>query len=207
MEEDKKLKIFLVLQSFCPLFILIFIRHVGNIDLVVRFFKELFCCDWSVFGKAIHNTALGDVAVSIFCIIWFAVTIIVSIGFNYLQIANWDSKGKTIMIVSEKKDSGVTFLITFVLPLLDNDVTTLRGFVFFVVLLFMVIFLLVRSDLFYQNPVLVALRYKTYEFNFTDAEDNKIYIGITKGKVPYNGVAVKYKCIADDVLLVCEENR
>ncbi len=40
LKEDKKLKRFLVLQSFCPLFLLIFIKHVGHGELI--YIKECF---------------------------------------------------------------------------------------------------------------------------------------------------------------------
>ncbi len=183
MQEDKKLKRFLVLQSFCPLFLLIFIQHVGHVELVIKFFCSILHGDWTSIGKAINSPALGDVAVTTLCVIWFLITTIVAIGFRNLQNSNFASHGETITIGPEKKDSGVTFLVTFVLPLLVDDVSTLRGFIFFIALLTMVIFLLMRSDLFYQNPVLVALKYKSFEFKFdqpyTDVEANKTYIGLS----------------------------
>ena len=206
LKEDKKLKRFLVLQSFCPLFLLIFIQHVGHGELVLRFLGSLIHGDWSVIGRACKSNFLGDIVITTFCMLWFLITAIVALGFRNLQNSGYDHHGETIIIGSEKKDSGVTFLVTFVLPLLVDDVSTPRGFIFFIALLTMVIFLLMRSDLFYQNPVLVALRYKTYEFQFVtpykDVQDNKTYIGLSKGGLPFDGAAVKRKYIADDVFLV-----
>lgn len=206
MQEDKKLKRFLVLQSFCPLFLLIFIQHVGNGKLVIRFITSILHGNWSVVKIAITHPALGDVIISAICIVWLLITAFVAVGFRNLQSTNFASHGETIIIGQEKKDSGVTFLVTFILPLLVDDVSTLRGFIFFVVLLWMVIFLLIRSDLFYQNPVLVALRYRTYEFQFvspyTDVKENKTYIGLTRGGLPVDNVVIKRKYIADDVFLI-----
>ena len=206
LKEDKKLKRFLVLQSFCPLFLLIFIQHVGHGDIVIRFFSGLFHGDWSVLGRARESIFLGDVIITALCITWFLITVIVAIGFKNLQSSGYDHHGETIIIGSEKKESGVTFLVTFVLPLLVDDVSTLRGFIFFIVLLAMVIFLLIRSDLFYQNPVLVVLKYKTYEFQFVtpylDVQKNKTYIGLSRGGLPFDGTTIKRKYIADDVFLI-----
>lgn len=206
LKEDKKLKRFLVLQSFCPLFLLIFIQHVGHADLVLRFLRGLFRGDWSVIMRAWKSSFLGNVVIMSLCIAWFVITAIVAMGFKNLQNSGYDHHGEMIIIGSEKKDSGVTFLVTFVLPLLIDDVSTPRGFIFFIVLLTMVIFLLMRSDLFYQNPVLVALKYKTYEFQFVkpyqDVKENKTYIGLSKGGLPFDGVAIKRKYIADDVFLI-----
>lgn len=209
MQEDRKLKCFLVLQSFCPLFLLIFIQHVGHVELIIKFFVSLLHGDCTAIGRAVNNSALGDVIITIFCIIWFFITAIVAIGFRNLQNSNYDSHGEIIIVGPEKKDSGVTFLVTFVLPLLVDDVSTLRGFIFFIVLLTMVILLLMRSGLFYQNPVLAALKYKTFEFEFdqpyTDVKANKTYIGLSKGSIPFDGAAIKRKYIADDVFLVYNE--
>lgn len=206
MQEDKRLKLFLVLQSFCPLFILIFIQHVGHCNQIMQFFVGLYHGEWGVFEKAIHSIALGDVIITLLCVAWFLVTIIVAVGFHNLQDSGFSSYGETITISTEKKDSGATFLVTFVLPLLVNDVSTFRGFVFFVVLLGMVILLLMRSDLFYQNPVLVALKYKTFEFQFEmpykDVQKKKSYIGLSKGEIPLENTIIKRKYIADNVFLV-----
>ena len=206
MQVDKKLKCFLVLQSFFPLFLLIFIRHVGHCDLVLRFLTGIFHGDWSVFRKMVKSPALGDVVISFFSILWMVITVIVVIGFHNIQNSNFASHGETIIIESEKKDSGVTFLVTFLLPLLVDDVATLRGFLFFSTLLVMVILLLIRSDLFYQNPVLAALHYRIYEFKFcapyTDVEENKNYIGMTRYELPSEQVAIKRKYIADNVFII-----
>ena len=206
MQEDKKLKSFLVLQSFCPLFLLVLFKHLGHFALVIQFLTGLFHSDFSIFGKMVKSAALGDVILSVFSIIWLISTVIVAIGFRNFQYSSFASHGETIIIGAEKKDSGATFLMTFILPLLLDDVSTIRGFLVFCVLLTMVIYLLMQSDLFYQNPVLVALHYKTYEFRFNssykDVEKDKVYIGVTKGRLPYDGAVIKRKYIADDVFLV-----
>lgn len=209
MQEDRRLKRFLVLQSFCPLFLLIFIQHVGHGELILRFFSSLFHGDWSVIGRAWKSSSLGDVIITMLCIMWFLITAIVAIGFRNLQTSNFNSYGEMITISVEKKESGVTFLVTFILPLLVEDVSTFRGFIFFITLLIMVIYLLIQSGLFYQNPVLVALGYRTYEFQFVkpyhDVKENRTYIGLSKGDLPLEGKAIKRKYIADDVFLTYNE--
>ena len=135
MQEDKRLKRFLVLQSFCPLFVLIFIQHAGYGYLVFRFFSRLFSGDWTVIECALQSTFLGDVVVTVLCVAWFLITAIVAVGFRNLQKCNFVHHGEMISIGSEKKDSGVTFLVSFVLPLLVDEVSSLRGFIFFIVLL------------------------------------------------------------------------
>lgn len=73
LREDKKLKRFLVLQSFGPLFLLIFIQHVGHGNLVIRFFCALMQGDWSVIGQAWKSSFLGDVIITELCVVWFQI--------------------------------------------------------------------------------------------------------------------------------------
>ncbi len=206
LRENIALKRYFVLQSFAPLFVLLLIKHIGHFDLIILFFSRIFRGDWSAFSSAIHSSFLGSVVVSILCILWLAVTCIVVFAFHGFQRVNFDHHGEGIVIGEEKKDSGVTFLVSFVLPLLVDDVGTLRGFIFFITLLTMVIVLLMRSDLFYQNPVLTALKYKTYEFSFSspynDVSSNKTYIGISKGCIPFENAAIKRKYIADGIFVI-----
>ena len=208
MVEDKKLKCYLVLQSFCPLFILVFIRHASCLQIyfLIRFLSELFRGNLAVIGKSIKSPALGDTIITLLCILCFLATTIVAFGFRNLQYSKFDSYGEIIIVGQEKKDSGAIFLVTFILPLLVDDVSTLRKFVFFIVVVGMVVFLLVRSDLFYQSPVLVALKYRTFEFKFVnpnkDVNEHKTYMGLTKGEIPDNGVCIKRRYIADNIFLI-----
>lgn len=211
MIEDSKLKKLLVLQSFCPLFILIFIKHVGHFDLVYEFLYGIINGNFKVFELAIKNPYLGEVIINIFSILWFVVTLIVAKGFKELQNGNYNSYGEKITIKSEKKDAGISFLVTYIMPLLVDDVTTVNGFIFFSSLLFIEIYLLVKSGLFYQSPVLAVLKYKTYEFSFInsneDVQKDRIYIGISKTNIPLEKETIKRKYISDGVFLICNDSR
>jgi len=210
MKEDGRLKLFLVLQSFFGLFLLMFIKYVGHLGLMCRFFVQLLSCDLRVFYRAFSNPAIYDVIVSMFCFLWFILTGFVAFCFDDIQKSGFSSYGECIVNVTEKKDSGVTFLVTFILPLLVDDLTTWRDLLFFFVLLFMTIFLLSSSDLFYQNPVLVALGYKVFEFSFVnpnkDVSEKRVYIGITRGDLPVEGKEIiKRKYISDNVFLIYKD--
>lgn len=211
MFEDIKLKKVLILQSFCPLFILIFIKHIGHFDLVYYFLKEIINGNFKVFKLAIRNPYFGEVVINIISILWFIITLIVTIGFRELQNGNYNSYGEMIRVKSEKKDAGISFLVTYIMPLLVDDVTTVRGFVFFCSLLFIEIYLLIKSDLFYQSPVLTVLKYKTYEFSFVnpneDVQKDRTYIGISKTTIPFEKEKIKRKYISDGVFLISNDSR
>ena len=206
MQEDKRLKTCLILQSFSPLFALLLIRHIGRLHWFPKFFSRLLDGDCAAIGKILRDSAVGDIVIITISIIWILLTIIVAVGFRDLQEGSFDSHGEGLIILEEKRDSGATFLVTFVLPLLIDDVSTAGDLISFVALLWLVVYLLVKSGLFYQNPVLVVLKYKVYEFIFTnpynDVEPNRTYIGITKGTLPQEKVIIKRRYIADNVFLV-----
>lgn len=209
MIVNNKLKLLLLLQSFCPLFVLVFIQHVGHFELVLLFFKQFFHGDFSVLNKAIKSSAFGDVLIMIICAFWIIASIIIAFGFRNLENGGFDSHSEKIVIKSEKNDSGVTFFVSFILPLLVEDVSTIRGLILFVLILVMVIYLLQQSNLFYQNPILYALKYRTYEFSFVnpydDVESNKTYIGITRKSANLKDAVIKRKSIADNVFFIYNE--
>lgn len=86
-EQNLKLKWRLVIQSFLPLFILIFIKY----------------SDYRM--------------ISAMC------------QFKSMQMSGFVDAGEKFVIEEEITDSGITFFMTFVLPLLPDDVETLKGFI------------------------------------------------------------------------------
>ena len=177
MREDKKLKTLLILQSFSPLFALLLIRHAGRSTLLFSYLNRT---AYTIPGIPMRNPAFGDDFITIFSTLWILITIIIAIGFRDLQKGSFDSYGESVIILDEKKDSGATFLVTFVLPLLIDDVTTISGLISFMALLF---------DFQFTN-------------HFNDVETNKTYVGITKGDLPIKGARIKRRYIADNVFLI-----
>jgi hypothetical protein len=71
----------------------------------------------------------------------------------------------------------------------------------------MVIMLLSRSNTFYQNPVLAAMKYRTFSFKFLNPDNDiinpdRIYIGITNGKPIAEEAVIKRKYISDGVFVI-----
>lgn len=207
--ENKNLKRSFILQSFAPLFLLLTIKHL-DIDLywrlVFKFFRTYSEKGVSVFLDAIHHPLFGSFIVSIMGICWLILTIAVALGFQGIQKAGFKDMGETIIIEETPNDSGATFLMTYILPLLTDDVKSLRGLMVFITMLIMVILLLEGSKSFYQNPVLAAMRYKTFSFKFRNpgsdiSDPDKLYIGITRGTLT-NKVTIKRKHISDGVFVI-----
>lgn len=221
MKQNFRLKMCLIMQSFAPLFLLILVQHFrcDFVCAVYRFFEILiFNADSLGERMRIAATAvmsyqfLGDFAVSMLCVFWLVGAVGVWIGFKDYQTVNFESYGERIKMTEDASDGGASYFVTFILPLLVDDVSTLRGFAVFVLLLTMLILLIAQSNLFYQNPVLAMLKYKVVWFTFLNPYSDikavdKTYIGITKGTAVESGAIIKRKYIAGDVFLIFEDQR
>lgn len=210
--ENINLKRSLVMQSFAPLFLLLTIKHLDidlYWDLVCKFIRTYNEKGVSAFLNAMHHPSFGSFIVSIMGISWLILTLIIALGFQGIQTANFRSEGENIIIGETQNDSGATFLVTYVLPLLTDDVESFRGLLVFFTMLIMVILLLTNSNTFYQNPVLAAMKYRTFSFKFQNpASDisypDRTYIGITHGNLTA-GTAIKRKYISDGVFIIYKD--
>lgn len=211
MKENHALKRSLMLQSFAPLFVLLLIKHVYPIRMIVligKFFSALKGKGLQAVQRALQHPLFWDFVIVAICLIWIAITGLVALGFKGMQESGFVSKGENVVVSDDKKDAGISYLVSFVLPLLVDEVTGLREFVFFLSMLTMVLCLLIRSNLFYQNPLLTLLGYRVCTFKVVNpAEDLQPYammelIGITRGATIAHKAPIKRKYIADNVFLI-----
>ena len=213
-DNRNRIKTSLILQSFSPLFVLLLIQHcrLSVFKSVFKFFKGIILKDWSVLSLAIHSPLFGNVIISIISIAGLLWSVIVFFGFRQYQQYNYSSEGERINVIGNKKESGVAFLMTFILPLLITDVSDIRNLIVFIVIMAMLIWFLKKTNLFYQNPVLLALNYNIFEFKVIPQTDDEkkeefgeVCIGITKGIIPQNGMCVAKKLIGDNVYFIFGE--
>lgn len=208
--ENLNLKKSLVMQSFAPLFLLLTIKHLDfNLywDLVCKFISTFIKKGAAVFPVALNHSSFGGFVVSLIGICWLVLTIAIALGFNGMQKAGFKAVGEKIIIQEAPNDSGATFLVTYVLPLLTDDVKSVRGLIVFLTMLIMVIMLLTNSNTFYQNPVLAAMKYRTFSFKFLNpagdiAHTDRAYIGITHGAPIAEATVIKRKYISDGVFVI-----
>lgn len=208
LKENIQLKRGLILQSFAPLFLLMTMKHLDiglYYSLICKFFDMCGEKGAAAWIKAVFHPAFGGFVVSVLGILWILMTVFITWGFKGMQEAGFHAEAEWIVQEETAGDSGVTFLLTYVLPFLTDDVASLRGLVVYLTMLAMIIILLERADTFYQNPVLAALGYHTFSFRFENpAEDipdpDKAYIGIIHGKREDGSIKRKY--IADGVFLI-----
>ena len=86
--ENLNLKRCLVLQSFAPLFLLLFMKHLDislYLKLVHRFWEVLVNTGISAFSVAANHVSFGSFIISIISTIWLIITIVIAFGFNGMQ--------------------------------------------------------------------------------------------------------------------------
>lgn len=208
--ENLKLKKSLILQSFAPLFILLTIKHINlkvYCQLTLSFFNVFDKEGVVAISRALKNENFGGYIIFLIGIMWLVATFVIAIGFKGMQTSGFKSAGEKILTEESPNDSGATFLVTYVLPLITDDVSSVRGLIVFLVLLSMVIALLINSNTFYQNPVLAAMKYRTFKFKFVNPESDithpdRVYMGITREKSIVEEAVIKRKYISDGVFLI-----
>jgi len=208
--ENLNLKRSLVIQSFAPLFLLLTIKHFNfNLywDLIYKFINTFIEKGTATIPIVLNHSSFGGFVVSLIGICWLILTIAIALGFNGIQKAGFKAMGEQIIIEETSNDSGATFLVTYVLPLLTDDVQSVRELTVFLTMLIMVILLLTSSNTFYQNPVLSAMKYRTFSFKFSNSANDithseKVYIGITRGTPVVEDAVIKRKYISDGVFVI-----
>lgn len=206
MKNARILKWLLVIQSFFPLFLLLLIRYwdISVFTLTGRFFGGLLQGDIRVFGKAWHHAGFLTVILHMICILMIAAGLLIYWIFDKIQKYGFEDKGEKIIAGEDTTAEGSVFLLTYVTPLFLDDLNEGRGFLCFLLLLTMTVLLMRNTNLYYQNPILCILGYKTFRFEFSNAGRNgmsKEGIAITRGNFDKNQ-NVKWKHIADNVYLV-----
>lgn len=198
------------MQSFAPLFLLLTIKYLDislYLKLIRKFIDTFPEARIKVFYVVLNHPSFGSFVVSLIGIIWLLFTVAIALGFGGMQEAGFKSAGEKIEIEELSNDGSATFLVTYVLPLLTDDVESIRGLIVFLAMLIMVILLLTNSGMFYQNPVLAAMKYRTFSFKFLNPSNDIIdperkYIGITyKGPINEKKV-IKRKYISDGIFVI-----
>lgn len=210
MKNNLRIKRSLIIQSFAPLFLLLTIKYC-NYDLykvlVSQFISEIKCDFISTIIKTIFHPMFGSLFVFALGGTWIIVAIFIALGFRGIQKNGFKSKGEKILLADTENEGSAIFLVTYVLPLLTDDINSLQKLIVFLLMLGMIILLLINSKAFYHNPILVALKYKTYSFRFinpdSDIKDAEaVYICITHGNGISPKLPIKRKHIADGVFLI-----
>lgn len=183
----KPMKILLLIQSLSPIAIL----------MLLKIFP------YSIFENTSNITFLSY-CLSNFCfsflLIIFVLWLIVAF-FSWLYICSLkkiecEIKNRSINNLTEDKESGLNFFMTFLLPLVIDNVTEINGLLVFLASFIGVVYLLAKTTLFYKNPVLTLLGYKIFNIQLNGTE----IIGICTKINNSDKMKINYTKISKDVV-------
>lgn len=209
-KNNLRVKRSLMLQSFAPLFLLLTVKHLDLSlfwGLICKVPNSLKKNGLATLWGAVNHPAFGGLFVSVLGIVWLIMTLVIAIGFKGMHTSGFKSAGESVIVADVQGEGSASFLMTYVLPLLTDDLSSLRALFVFLLMLYMIIALLINSSTFYFNPILTALKYKVVTFKFlnpdTDIKDpDREYIGITRGEGIAEEATIKRKHISDGVFLI-----
>lgn len=206
MKENKYLKWLLIVQSFLPLFFLVIIRCYNKIrgKMILDFILELFHGNHGVIGSALKHPEIYATSLLCFCAIMFVFGLLVYFFFKKSQSFGFREEGKKIIIDADVTENSVTFFVTYITPLVLDDIDEGRGFFSFITIAALLILLMRNTNLYYQNPFLTIFGYRSFYFHF-EGEDGMGNIAITRGDFDTSKL-IKRKRISDNVYLVYNKN-
>lgn len=215
MKDNRYLKRGLIIQSLSPAFFLLIIRHLhyDYLLLFYSFFKSLGNDWWFTIVKTIQHPRFGELFIVLFGIIWVTFSVNSYVAFRTMQTAGFESNGEKVTEVEQKKDAAASFLMTFILPLLIDNLNSLPLLISYLAVICIVYAVLYQSNLYYQSPILALLGYKVFSFRVIDPykqsglKANTTYIGITKKDAITEEKAIIWKHIADDVFIIYSEGK
>ena len=210
MTDNLSMKRALIMQSFAPLFLILLIKYFDcRLPHLCRaFFTVMLKEPEMALIKLIHHPLLITAVLEVLCFLWIIYSIYSVRYFEKSQRSNFVSMGESPINIEKIQDSGVTFFMTYVLPMAMDDLDTLQGFIVFAILMAMLFALMWKTNLYYQNPVLTILGYEIFSFEFETTQlaqyEEKKCIGITRGNVE-EGDNIKRQIISDNVFIIYED--
>jgi hypothetical protein len=181
-----KLKIQLYILSLWLLFALLF---VNKVDIPICFEN----CEFIGFTQLLKTNVIPTISL-VFLILGF----VFYFKFKYI-IRGAKSLPEQIKEMENLNWEHLTFLVTYVIPLLSFDLDfdlakNRNGLMFFLVLL-VIGLIYVKTNMFYNNPTLAILGYHIYKVNTT----NKKHIVLISKEVLVEENWIEYKHISDNI--------
>ena len=197
MTDNISLKRELIMQSFAPLFLILLVKYFDYklFYLCCSFFQSFWKSPIKIFIRTINHSFFVTLLVEVFCLLWILYSIYSVQKLKKSQQANFISQGESLVNI---------------LPMSMDNLDTWRGLIIFGILMTILFSLMWKTNLYYQNPVLIILGYEVFSFEFETTQlveyRDKECIGITRGMIREEYI-IKRQKISDNVFFVYEEIR
>ena len=206
-KENLILKRRLILQSFLPLYIMLFIKYFdfGIFSLTRYFIYGMLKSDWELFQNEFRIDSIWCFLLCLYLFLCIVRGVFAVATFVNMQKSGLYDTGEKIKTAESMEESSLGFFITFIIPLLFNDIASFRGILIFAMIMICLFLLMWKTNLYYQNPVLVILGYHIYKVTYknpiTKTNENKEVICIVRGNLDCDHVFTR-KYISDNVYYV-----
>lgn len=194
MYKNTWMKFQMYLSSLWLLFLMLI---VVNIDVPIDFSKEA-----SFIGLV---PLLKRNIIPCISIIMLGISTIFVKTFNH-KISSGTQEYFEIKKIKNKTYEHLTFLTTYIIPLICFDLSKLRYTLVLLLLLIVIAIIYVKTDIYYANPTLAILGYHLYEAD-VELRDEKVHencILITRDKINQNS-RLEYLQIDDEIFFVKEK--
>lgn len=184
MKENNSLKLRFYIMSLWLLFLIIFFLTVDvdvNSVFDVKGVLEIFKQNWLAISSLIL-CALG---------VYFAI----QINYEWKGVSNPPYKISTI---KNENYEYLTFLTTYVIPLISIDLEKVRYVIVLAILLVMIGLIFIRMDLYYANPTLALMGYRIYRASIYGHNMPEGVVVISKDKLFSNNF-IKWIPISENV--------
>lgn len=123
MTENPTMKRALIMQSFAPLFLILLIKYfdIELVHLCKKFFGIILNNPIGALTKSVSHSAFVTLILEFFCLLWIIYSVYSVRKFEKSQRANFVSEGESLIDIEKISDSGVTFFMTYVLPMAMDD--------------------------------------------------------------------------------------
>ncbi|ATX79133.1 hypothetical protein Ga0123461_0707 [Mariprofundus aestuarium] len=143
-------------------------------------------CTFIGFGELLNRNVVPAVA-----IIFIVFGMIYFLRFNY-KIAGSKSNPVTIESVEDMNYEHLTFLTTYIIPLICFNLTSTRYLIALGVLLFVIGIIYVKTDKFYANPTLAILGFRLYSAVVTKRTGEKVKVVLITKSHLQDGKYIQY---------------
>ena len=211
MKNSKKriisMKSLLIIQSFFPLAILLLIKY-GDIKVVklsMKFAEVFIQNPANAITKALVHAEIFLVLLHLFCITITISGVFIYVLFKKIQGYGFVDRAEKILIEEDTTETSVGFFVTYITPMLMDEINQARGFGCFAIIFLTLVLLMRNTNLYYQNPILVIMGYRTFKFSFKETTDmtviDKSLVAITRGDFDENKI-IQRKKVDDNVFVI-----
>ena len=167
-----KYKVLMFLSSYTPLFVILFLKVLSQIDEDIEIFNKS-----AVFYYIYSNTT----AIAVICAILLLIIIPNVILGLILRYTKSTTNPKQLNIHSVKKMNHIymEYLISYIIPFLSFDFNNMFDMIALLFLLLTICIIYINSDLLYVNVVFNVCEYNLFKVN--DEQDDE-YMILTKKK-------------------------